>query len=143
MTTSNVVTVTRTLSARPERVFSAFEEPAEMARWMGHRGSTTEVQALDVREGGAVQVQMSWDNGMSIRLSGTFQRVEKPALLEFTWGVEGDDANPGVVTVEFAPHGTGTALTVTHEGLTGPALAQSRAGWNGWLDNLQSVVEAG
>jgi uncharacterized protein YndB with AHSA1/START domain len=114
-----------------------------MARWMGQQGSKTEVQTLDVREGGAVLVQMSWDNGMSMRLSGTFKRVEKPSLLEFTWTMEGDDANEGVVTVEFVPHGTGTELTLTHEGLTGPAKAYAQAGWNGWFDELQTVVEAG
>ena len=142
MTTSQAVTVTRTFKARPERVFAAFEDPAQMARWMGQPGSKTQVQALDVREGGPVRVEMSWDSGMSIRLHGTFQKVERPRLLEFTWAMEGDDANKGVVTVEFAPHETGTELTLTHEGLTGPALKQSRAGWNGWFDRMQNLVEA-
>jgi uncharacterized protein YndB with AHSA1/START domain len=142
MTPANAVIVTRTFTAGPERVFRAFEDPAELARWMGQPGGRTEVQALDVRVGGAVRVQMSWENGMSIRLHGRFQRVERPSLLEFTWGMEGDDANNGVVTVEFRPHGTGTELTLRHEGLTGPALKQSKAGWNGWFDRLQTVVEA-
>jgi uncharacterized protein YndB with AHSA1/START domain len=142
MSGSTAVTVTRRFEASPERVFSAFENPAELARWMGQRGSKTEVLALDVREGGDIRVQMSWDKGMVIRLAGTFERVERPSLLAFSWAMEGDDANAGVVSVEFDPDGSGTALTVTHEGLTGPALAQARAGWNGWLDGLRTLVEA-
>jgi uncharacterized protein YndB with AHSA1/START domain len=141
MSSSKAVTVTRTFNARPERVFAAFEDPAELARWMGQPGSKTEVHVLDVREGGEVRVQLSWENGMTIRLYGTFRRVERPSLLEFTWAMQGDDANKGVVTVEFQSHGTGTELTLTHEGLTGPALKQSRAGWNGWFDRLQTLVE--
>lgn len=143
MTISEPVIVTRTFKARPERVFAAFEDPAQMARWMGQRGATTEVQALDVREGGEVLVQMNWDNGMSMRLRGTFKRVEKPSLLEFTWEMEGEDENKGVVTVELAPHDTGTELTLTHEGLAGPAQTYAEAGWNGWFDRLQEVVETG
>lgn len=139
--TTGAVTVTRTFKARPERVFRAFENPAELARWMGQPGSRTEVQALEVRQGGPVRVQMSWENGMSIRLSGTFQQVEKPSLLRFTWAMEGDNANAGTVTVVIRPHGTGSELTLTHEGLTGSAQKQSRAGWNGWFDRLQALVE--
>lgn len=139
--TEGAVIVTRTFRASPERVFRAFEDPAEMARWMGQPGSRTEVQALEVREGGTVRVQMTWDNGMAIRLSGTFRRVEKPSVLQFTWAMEGDDANAGVVTVEIRPHGSGCELTLTHEGLTGSAQKQSRAGWNGWFDRLQELVE--
>jgi uncharacterized protein YndB with AHSA1/START domain len=140
MTTEGVI-VTRTFQASPERVFAAFEDPAQLARWMGQPGSHTEVHALEVREGGAVQVQMSWENGMSLRLHGIFQRVEKPSLLRFTWAMEGDDANAGVVTVEIRPHGTGSELTLTHMGLTGSAQKQSRAGWNGWFDQLEPLVE--
>lgn len=139
--TAEAVIVTRTFRAGPERVFAAFEDPGELARWMGQPGSRTEVHALEVREGGPVRVQMSWENGMSIRLHGTFQQVERPSLLKFTWAMEGDDANAGVVTVEIRPHGTGSELTLTHEGLTGPALKQSRAGWNGWFDRLQALLE--
>lgn len=142
MTASEAVIVTRTFKAPPERVFAAFENPAEMARWMGGHGARTEVQTLEVREGGAVLVQMSWDNGMAIRLYGTFERVERPSLLRFSWAMEGDDANQGMVTVQFQAHGTGTELTLTHEGLTGRAQAQSKAGWNGWFDQLQALVEA-
>lgn len=142
MNASQPVRVTRTFQARPERVFAAFEDPEELAQWMGQPGSETRVHVLDVREGGVVELEMRWDNGMSIRLHGTFLQVDKPSLLKFTWAMAGDDANSGVVTVEIKPFGTGAELTLTHEGLTGPALAQSKAGWNGWFNQLQGLVES-
>ncbi len=143
MTASRAVTVVRTFRARPERVFAAFEDPAELAKWMRQPGSEAEVQSLDVREGGSLVVQMTWGSGMSIRLYGTFTKVKRPSLLEFTWAIEGNDANSGVVTVEFESHGSGTELTLTHEGLTGPALAQSKSGWNGWFDRLERLIDPG
>jgi uncharacterized protein YndB with AHSA1/START domain len=85
---------------------------------------------------------MRWENGMAIQLSGTFRRVEKPSLLEFTWVMESDDANNGVVTVQIEAHGTGTELTLTHDGLAGPAKTYAEQGWNGWFDALEAVVEA-
>lgn len=143
MTNADAVIVTRTFKAAPERVFAAFEEPTELARWMAQPEAKTEVQALEVREGGELRVHMSWENGMTMLLYGTFKRVEKPSLLEFTWAVEGMGANSGVVTVEFAPHGTGTQLTLTHDGLAGGAKQYSEEGWNGWFDKLQALVDAG
>ena len=143
MTTTTAVTVTRSFKAHPERVFAAFEDPAELARWMRQPGSTTEVEALDVREGGAIRVLMRWESGMTMRLRGIFRKVRRPALLEFTWAVEGVDANAGVVTVELVPQGTGTRLTLTHEGLTGQAGTYARAGWNGWFDALETLLTAG
>lgn len=141
MTTTSAVTVTRTFKASPERVFAAFETPAELARWMIQPGATTEVLDLNVREGGAIAVEMRWENGMALHLTGTFRRVEKPSVLEFTWEMEGDTANDGVVTVRLDPHGTGTQLTLTHDGLAGPAKTYSEQGWNGWFDALEAVVD--
>ena len=64
------VIVTRTFKARPERVFAAFEDPAEMALWMRQPGSKTEVQALDVREGGGGGVRAAKHHGRRTRGEG-------------------------------------------------------------------------
>ena len=140
MTTSRALTVTRLFKSPPEVVYAAFEDPAKCAMWMGPVGSKTEVQKLDVREGGALLLLLSFDNGMSVRLYGTFRRVEPAKLLEFTWAMEGDPEET-VVTVEFEPHGTGTELVLTHEGLrTTEERTQNEAGWSEFFDRLEAVL---
>ncbi len=140
MTTSQALTVTQHFESPPDVVYEAFVDPEKCARWMGPRNSTTEVQKLDVTVGGALLLQIAFENGFSVRMYGTFQRVEPSKLLEFTWAMEGD-AQETTVTVEFEPDGNGTELILTHEGLTSAEdRAQNQAGWTEFFDRLQEVI---
>lgn len=140
MTTSQALTVTRLFKSPPETVYGAFADPAKCAMWMGPRGSKTEVQKLDVREGGSLLLDISFDNGFSVRMYGTFKKVEPAKLLEFSWAMEGDPQET-TVTVEFEPHGSGTELVLTHEGLVSAEdRAQNEAGWGEFFDRLEEVL---
>ncbi len=140
MTTSQALTVTQQFKAPPEVVYGAFVDPAKCAKWMGPRNSKTEVQKLDVEVGGALLLQIVFDNGFAVRMYGAFKRVEPAKLLEFTWAMEGDSEET-TVTVEFEPRGTGTELILTHEGLTtAEDRAQNQAGWTEFFDRLQEVL---
>ncbi len=131
--------MTRLFESSPEVVYGAFVDPDKCAMWMGPRGSKTEVQKLEVHEGGALLLNISFDNGFSVRMFGSFTRVERAKLLEFTWAMEGDPQQT-TVTVEFEPHGTGTELTLTHEGLVSAEdRAQNEAGWGEFFDRLTEI----
>ena len=47
------VLTTRLVNASPERVYEAFEDPEQLARWWGPEGFTSTFETFDFREGGA------------------------------------------------------------------------------------------
>ena len=47
------VTTSRLVDASPARVYEAFEDPAQLARWWGPNGFTSTFETFDFREGGA------------------------------------------------------------------------------------------
>ncbi len=47
------VTTSRVVDASPARVYEAFEDPKQLARWWGPNGFTSTFETFDFREGGA------------------------------------------------------------------------------------------
>jgi uncharacterized protein YndB with AHSA1/START domain len=128
---AEVVTVQRTIKARPATVFSFF---TDRDRWLSWQGVTAEI---DPRPGGIFRMNVRGDG----YASGRFIAVEPDRRIVFTWGWEGDGSPvpPGSSTVEITlePDGDdGTLLTLVHSGLPLPALAMHRDGWNHYLDRL-------
>jgi uncharacterized protein YndB with AHSA1/START domain len=132
----DVVTVRRSIRARPATVFSFF---TERDRWLTWQGVTAEI---DARPGGVFRMNVRGDGWAS----GHFAVVEPYYRIVFTWGWEGADSQvpPGSSTVEITlePDGQdGTRLTLIHSGLPLPGLDPHRDGWNHYLDRL--AVRAG
>lgn len=132
---ADVVTLQRTIKARPDTVFSFF---TDRDRWLSWQGVAAEI---DARPGGVFRMNVRGDGWAS----GHFVAVEPHRRIVFTWGWEGDDSPvpPGSSTVEVTlePDGDGTLLTLVHSGLPLPALDVHREGWNHYLDRL--TVRAG
>ena len=60
------------------------------------------------------------------------------AKLVYTWAWRSTPERESLVTVEFAPDGTGTLLTLTHaQFFDEPARDRHRHGWDGALDKLE------
>jgi uncharacterized protein YndB with AHSA1/START domain len=47
------LTTSRVVAASPARVYEAFEDPKQLARWWGPNGFTSTFETFDFREGGA------------------------------------------------------------------------------------------
>jgi uncharacterized protein YndB with AHSA1/START domain len=127
---ADVVTVQRTIKARPETVFSFFTDRERLLSWQGVSAE------IDARPGGVFRVNVRGDGWAR----GTFTVVDPYRRIVFTWGWEGDDSAlpPGSSTVEITlePEGDHTVLTLRHSGLPLPALDAHRDGWNHYLDRL-------
>jgi uncharacterized protein YndB with AHSA1/START domain len=80
------IVVTRVFDAPRERVWRAWTEPAELARWWGKRGWTTppESVTMDVRPGGEFSLlSVSDEDGREMRLNTTYHEIVEPERLRF------------------------------------------------------------
>ena len=82
-----------------------------------------------MRVGGSFRITMRAKDAIHEHV-GTYQIVDPPAKLSFTWSGGNVASDITLVTVEFISHGEESELIITHEGLTRSDLAQRyEMGW--------------
>lgn len=148
---SGTVTATVDLAVPPERVYRMLVT-AETERWWGAPDVyRMEEWSADLRVGGTWRVMVCMTGGPRFAASGEFLEYEPPGRIVQTRRYHVDHPTLGrrdtIVTYALAPRGTGTHLTVVHEGFRGldAAAAEHAAGWErmlGWLQAYARSVRA-
>jgi uncharacterized protein YndB with AHSA1/START domain len=137
------IVIRRVLDAAPERVYQAWTDPKLAAQFLCPAETSVESVALDVRAGGAYHIAFRVPSGEVWTVRGVYREVRPNSRLSMTW--KWDEENPSaeqetLLTIDFAPHGTGTELTLTHERFKS---AESRnnheEGWNSMLDKMEAL----
>jgi uncharacterized protein YndB with AHSA1/START domain len=134
----------RVISAPPERVFAAFDAP-QFRSWFGPKGFTVPRIEFDLVEGTEYRLAMQPPEGEVFHIRGTFEAVDAPRRLAYTFVYEEPDPDDQetLVTLTFEPTGPGTRLVLNH----GPFKTESRrqlhhAGWTETLDRLGQSLHA-
>ena len=70
----------RTLSAPPERIFRAWTDPDELARWFAPDPEFTTEAEVDLRVGGAYRIRMG-----PYEVAGAYLSIDPPRTLAFSW----------------------------------------------------------
>ena len=84
---------------------------------------------LDVRVGGSFRITMRSKKRVHEHI-GTYQIVEPPAKLSFTWSELDNPNEITLVTVELLDQGEACELVITHEGFTQSEIAKRyEMGW--------------
>jgi uncharacterized protein YndB with AHSA1/START domain len=133
-----------TIAAPASRVFAALANPDERVRWWSVPGRfhTSRVES-DLRPGGRWVMTGTREDGGPFTIKGTYVKVERPTLLEFTWLPDWQpDATESTVRVELMARGTTTHVRLTHSGLTTVKSRASHRGWPQILALLKGYVEA-
>ncbi len=132
--------VQRTLPYPPEKVFDAWLDPKMLAKFMTPmEGATVPEVETDAREGGSYRIVMQTPDGTQIPHHGTYSKVDRPRTLVFTW-VSPFSEDGSEVTLDFAPDGDGTAVTLTH--VKFPSEESRDNHERGWALILESLSRA-
>lgn len=119
----------RRMPAPREIVYQAWIDPEGIPEWMCPGDVVSAEATLDVRVGGSFRIIMKSTNQVHEH-TGTYQIVDPPAKLAFTWSAVEKPGEITLVTVEFIAHGDESELVITHERFTNPDLAQRyETGW--------------
>ena len=119
----------------PEKIFDYFLVPELIVQWMG------DFARLDPQADGLFSVDI---NGVLIR--GAYSRIERPTVLEFSWGQLGNEAMPPRSTrvlITLQPENGGTLLSLEHSGLVSEEVAKHAIGWPHFLSRLITLASGG
>jgi uncharacterized protein YndB with AHSA1/START domain len=157
--------IARDFAVPAARVFAAWTEAEQIARWWGPKGYANVVGEMDVRPGGAYRITMVAPDGERYPLKGEYREVAEPERLVMTdvWDEhpaewqdllrefhegEGVPAQEALNTVTFDERTGTTTLTIR-------SLFESRAvrdamvkmgmndGWSESLDRLAELLAKG
>ena len=135
------LTVRRKIAAPAQDIFDAWLDPKAMAEWMRPCSVSTKQSdvKVDARVGGAFEIVMHVASG-PIPHTGTYQVIERPRKIVFTWNSVHAGQNDSLVTVEFHPDGKSTEVVLTHERLPAGAVAGHTGGWTEILEGLEKSL---
>jgi len=81
-----VLVITRQFDAPRERVFDAWLDPAQIAKWIGPRSVKAEALELRPQAGGAYRIDMKGVDGTNGPVvGGIYREIIRPERLVFTW----------------------------------------------------------
>jgi uncharacterized protein YndB with AHSA1/START domain len=126
-----------TIKAPAARIFEALTNPSERIKWWGSEGRfQTKNMESDLRPGGNWMMSGIGVGGKPFRISGVYQRIDRPRMLEFTWLPDFyENATESLVRFDLEEKDGTTTVRLTHSGLTDIGRTSHR-GWPqvlGWL----------
>jgi uncharacterized protein YndB with AHSA1/START domain len=136
--TTPTLTLERTFRATPERLWRAWTDPAQYARWLNPSPADLVIHEFDVRVGGKIRFDMPQPDGNPNPQEGVFHVLEPHRRL-----VSGDADKTFLLEVRFEPVAEKqTRMRVTITGVPPEWHAAATQGWNAGFEKLARIVEA-
>lgn len=139
-----LILATVEIEATPERVFRALSSD-EVVQWWGDSGTYhTTGWTADLRVGGSWRADGKGADGSTFSVGGEYVEVEPPTRLVQTWKPDWAPGPATRVSYILEPVGTGTRVTVRHEGFDDRAACEGHAaGWERVLHWLAAYSQPG
>jgi uncharacterized protein YndB with AHSA1/START domain len=140
--TDDRLVIRKLISASREEVFTAWSDPESIRHWMCPGDVILAEAQLDFRVGGRFRIIMKGERE-DYDHNGTFQVIEPPAKLSFTWISKGTDLKTTLVTVELFEREGATELILTHERFpSADRMRHHKSGWGQIADRLAEYLQA-
>ena len=132
------ITVERTVNAPLDRVWDAWNNPADIKQWNSAQEDWhTTASNVDLREGGKFSARMeARDGSVGFDFEGTYTRVEPRKAIEYRMS-DGRE-----VQVEFTEGPDGVLVRETFDAETENSPELQRQGWQAIMDSFGRHVEA-
>ena len=137
------LTLTRRLRARPEKVYAAWTQAAQLAQWFGppNMRPASVAAELDVRVGGRFRLSFVRDDGEYFEAGGIYREVVLNEKLVFTWAWHSTPERDSLVTITLKPDAAGTLMVFHHAQFADEAARDNhQRGWTSFLDKLDVFV---
>jgi uncharacterized protein YndB with AHSA1/START domain len=135
--------LTRVVRAPRPKVFAAWTTPETLKQWWGPGPVTCPEAHIDLREGGEYRIANLEADGSTTWIWGTFERVQVPEELIYTWEVSIVPGEATLVRVAFNEHPDGTEIVLRHERFADPAVRDMHGeGWESCFDKLEVLMAA-
>jgi uncharacterized protein YndB with AHSA1/START domain len=138
------LTLKHTFNASPQRVYQAWTDPKIMREFMCPGEVTLSQVEADVRVGGSFRIVMVQPDGEEFVARGIYREVVPNERIVCTWSWDEDDPaleRETILTLEFAPRGKQTEMTLTHENFRDAQQRENHAhGWELTFVELERVL---
>lgn len=134
------LTIKRRFRAPPAKVFAAWTNPQELAKWMGPSGTVAVAAEADLRAGGRYHIRIVVP-GDEHNVSGVYREIVPNEKLVFTWAWRSTPERESLVTIALKADGDGTLMTFTHEQFFDEkARDDHNKGWTGTFEKLETYL---
>lgn len=134
------LTIKRRFRAPPAKVFAAWTNPQELAKWMGPSGTVAVTAEADLQAGGRYHIRIVVP-GDEHNVSGVYREIVPNEKLVFTWAWRSTPERESLVTIALKADGDGTLMTFTHEQFFDEkARDDHNKGWTGTFEKLETYL---
>ncbi len=141
MTDHTTISVQHSYACSPERAFDAWLDPAMASRWLFRTPEGQIVRCeIDARPGGGFIIT-DRRAGDDVEHRGTYVEIDRPRRLVFTFSVPKHSNEVSTVSVQVAPAGTGSEITLANHDVPVEWASQTQQGWRDLLAGLEAILQ--
>ena len=136
--------LTRRYPVAPAQVWRAWTDSQALSAWFGPgEPGSVDLAELDVRPGGRYRIRFHTPDGERHEVSGSYEQVQAPELLVFSWAWHSTPERVSRVTLRLRAVPGGTELDFLQERFFDQAARDGHErGWTATLAKLEVWLQA-